>query len=52
VATISSCQINQYNNLVVFGTANSEPVIMEINLVDGSILKFLSLELIGTSSTN
>jgi hypothetical protein len=51
VSSISGCSIDDNNNAVFIGLANSVPIIMEVNPVDGAVLKFLSLEKIGTTST-
>lgn len=51
VATISGCEIDDNGNAVFLGMGNSVPIVMEVNPVDGAVLKFLSLEKIGTTST-
>ena len=40
------------NNLVLLGQGDSMPVIMEMNTIDGTVLKFMSLEQIGSSDAN
>ena len=40
------------NNLVVLGQGDSKPVIMELNPATGLVNKFMSLEMIGTTSDN
>ena len=51
VATISGCKVDDNGNAVFLGMGNSVPIVMEVNPVDGAVLKFLSLEKIGTTST-
>lgn len=52
VSTISGCQLDAKNNLVFFGQGDSKPIIMEMNPGTGLITKFMSLEMIGTTSDN
>jgi hypothetical protein len=52
VSTISGCHFDDNNNLVFLGQGDSMPVIMELNTIDGTILKFMSIEQIGSSDTN
>lgn len=52
VSTISGCQYDDNNNLVLLGLGDSMPVIMELNTLDGTVLKFISLEQVGSSDTN
>lgn len=52
VSTISGCHLDAKNSLVVLGQGDSKPVIMELNPKDGLITKFMSLEMIGTSTDN
>lgn len=40
------------NNLVMLGQGDSKPVIMELNPATGLVTKFMSLEMIGTTSDN
>jgi hypothetical protein len=49
ISTISGCSRNSEGNAVMIGTGNSVPIIMEVNPVDGQVLKFLSLEKVGTT---
>lgn len=51
VATISGCTVDENGNAVFLGMGNSVPIIMEVNPTDGAVLKFMSLEKIGTTST-
>jgi len=52
VSTISGCQIDDNQNLVLLGLGDSMPVVMELNTIDGTAIKFVSLEQIGSSDTN
>ena len=52
IADISGCQIDDNGNAVMLGMGNSVPVIMELNPLNGEVLKFLSLDKIGSTSTN
>jgi hypothetical protein len=49
VSTVSGCKMDDADNLVLLATGDSKPIIMEMNLTDGTISKFLSLEKIGGS---
>jgi len=44
MSTISGCEVDDNSNLVLLGQGNSVPVIMELNTIDGTVLKFMSLE--------
>ena len=45
VSTISGCQLSSDgSSLTVFGQGNGAPVIMDVNTVDGTINKFLTIE--------
>ena len=52
VSTISGCQFDDNNNLVLLGMGDSMPVIMEMDTLEGTVIKFMSLELDGSSDTN
>lgn len=52
MSTISGCHLNTDNKLVVLGTGDSVPVIMELELVTAQVTKFISLDKIGASSSN
>ena len=52
VSTISGCHLDANNNLVALAVGDSKPVIMEVNLVDGQVSSFLSLEKITEDSTS
>lgn len=51
VSSISGCHQDGNGNAVFLGMGNSVPIIMEVNPLDGAVLKFMSLEKIGTTST-
>ena len=44
VSTISGCHLDANNNLVALGVGDSHPVIMEVDLIDGEVISFLSLD--------
>jgi hypothetical protein len=52
VSTISGCHLDANNNIVFFGTGDSKPIVMELNPKDGLIWRFMSLEMIGTTTDN
>jgi hypothetical protein len=52
MSTISGCHLNSENRLVMLGSGDSVPVIMELELVTAQVHKFVSLEKIGSSSSN
>mmetsp|Transcript_12357 Transcript_12357/g.19195 ORF Transcript_12357/g.19195 Transcript_12357/m.19195 type:complete len:123 (+) Transcript_12357:272-640(+) len=52
VSTISGCQIDDNDNLVVLAMGDSMPVVMEVNTIDGKVMKFLSLDKVGATDTN
>jgi hypothetical protein len=52
ISTIQGCKMDANNHLVLMGEGNSAPVIMRINPLDGSVLGFLSLDKIATSSSS
>lgn len=49
VATVSGCKMDDNGTLMLLGAGDGKPVIMELNLADGTVTKFLSLEKIGGS---
>jgi hypothetical protein len=53
LSTVSGCKMSSDgSSLSLFAMANSQPVVMDINTVDGSINKFLSIEWTATTSDN
>lgn len=52
VSTISGCHLDANNALVLLGIGDSKPVIMELDTTNGEVSKYVSLEMIGTSSDN
>lgn len=52
VSTISGCEIDANGNAVMLGIGNSVPIIMELNPVDGQVLKFMSLDKVGSTATS
>lgn len=53
LSTISGCKMaSDGKSLTLMGVANSQPIMLEINGKDGSINKFLSLELVGLTDSN
>lgn len=53
LSDISGCQMASDGlSLTLFGISNSQPVIMDINTIDGSINKFLSVEWTAMTSKN
>jgi len=52
VSTISGCSIDGNGNAVFLGMGNSVPIIMELNPVDGGVIKFMSLDKVGSSETS
>lgn len=52
ISTISGCSIDDNGNGVFLGMGNSVPIIMELNPVDGQVIKFMSLDKIGSSDTS
>lgn len=47
VSDIAGCHLDDNNNLVLAATGNSQPAILELDPVTGSVLSFLSLENVG-----
>ena len=52
VSTISGCHLDANNALVLLGIGDQKPVIMELDPSSGEITKYVSLEMIGTTSDN
>jgi hypothetical protein len=52
VSTISGCSIDGNGNAVMLGMGNSVPIIMEVNPMDGTVLKFMSFDKVGATDTN
>jgi hypothetical protein len=52
VSTISGCSKDEAGNAVFLGMGNSVPIVMELNPVDGQVLKFVSLDKIGSTDTS
>jgi len=52
VSTISGCHLDGNNNLVALAIGDSKPVIMEVNLVDGQVESFISLEKVTEDTTS
>ena len=52
MTSMSGCHLDAANNMVVLGVGDSVPVIMEMNLVDGSVTKFLNLDLSGSGASS
>jgi hypothetical protein len=52
VSRISGCTIDANGNGVFLGMGNSVPIIMELNTKDGNVLKFMSLDKIGSTATS
>jgi len=52
ISRISGCKIDGNGNAVFLGMGNSVPVIMELNTKDGQVLKFMSLDKIGSTATS
>ena len=51
VSTISGCSVDAKGNAVMLGQGNSVPLIMEMALKDGQVLKFMSFDKIGSTDT-
>ena len=52
VSTISGCQIDDDNNLVMLGLGDQMPVIMRLNPADGKVRSFMSLDKVGATDTD
>jgi len=52
ISTISGCSVDANGNSVMLGQGNSVPLIMEMSLKDGQVLKFVSFDKIGSSETS
>lgn len=52
VSDITGCKLSSKNSYItVLGKANSKPIVMILNKIDGSINKFVTIEDIATSAT-
>lgn len=51
ISTVSGCKFNDDGNLVVMGLANQNPVVLEIETKEGSVLSFVSLAKLDASAT-
>jgi len=52
VSTISGCSKDANGNAVMLGMGNSVPIIMELNPLTGLVLKFVTLDKIGSTATS
>ena len=53
IESIDGCQLSSNgSSLAVTGIANSQPVYMDLNTVDGSINNFISVDFFGNSEDN
>jgi len=51
ISTVSGCQMDANNNLLMFGLGDQKPVIMELDPLDATIIAFTSLDKVGATDT-
>lgn len=52
ISTVSGCTVDANGNAVMLGMGNNVPLIIEMSLKDGQIMKFVSLDKMGSTETN